>query len=242
VLHKTRGIVFHQIKYSETSIIAKIYTEVHGLQSYLVKGVRQRKSSIKAAYFQPLTLLDLVVQHKEKKDLQYIKEIKPAFHFKSIQTDVIKSTVAIFINEILYKSIKEEESNQKLFDFLYHAIQILDITDTLISNFHLIFMIQFSKYLGFFPKNNYSDSNKYFNLQDGEFQSAITDSMIFMNESLSTFLNHLLAKNFEEHAKININKNIREELTIKLLQYYEMHVSGFGKTKSLPILAEVLKK
>jgi len=242
MLHKTRGIVFHQIKYSESSVIVKIYTEKLGIQSYLVKGIRKKNPTIKPGYFQALTLLDLVVNKKEKKDLQFIKEIRLAYPFNTIHQNIVKSAVALFLNEILYKSIREEEANQKLFDFLYNTIKILDITDESLSLFHLIFMLQLSKYLGFFPKENYSEKDKFFNLQDGEFQPIPATEHIFLNEKQSRYLNILLSQNFENHSEITIQKNIRDELTIEILKYYQLHISGFSNLKSLPVLSEVLKQ
>ena len=242
MLHKTQGIVFHQIKYSDTSVIVKIYTEVLGLQSYLIKGIRKKNSKIKAGYFQPLSVLDLVVYHQEKKDLQYIKEIKLAFPFHSLHSNMVKSTIALFINEILYKSIREEEANQKLFDFLFHAIKILDITEESLSLFHLVFLIQLTKYLGFFPKDNYSEKNPFFNLQDGEFQYTNPDKNIFLDTTQSRYMNMLLYQKFEHLSTVKIPKKIRIELTGNIIRYFQLHISGFGQVKSLPVLVEVFHK
>ena len=114
MLHTTRGIVLHTTKYSETSLVAKIYTEVFGLQSYLVKGIRKQKAKLRPALFQPMTLADLVVYHKDKGSLQNIKESRIAVPYRSIPFDIRKSSMLLFINELLYKSIREEETNRKL--------------------------------------------------------------------------------------------------------------------------------
>src|SRR4051812_33656990 len=129
MLHKTRGIVFHVTPYAESSVVAKIYTEQLGLQSYLVNGVRSKKAKIKSGLLQPLSLLDMVVYHKDRGGLQRIKELRQATggQFSTIPFDVVKSSVVIFINEVLYKSVKEEEANPQLFDFIFHALQLLDI-------------------------------------------------------------------------------------------------------------------
>ncbi|MBE9480196.1 MAG: DNA repair protein RecO, partial [Bacteroidetes bacterium] len=141
MLFKTRGIVFHQIKYSESSVIAKIYTELFGIQSYLIKGVRNKKSKIKSALLQHLSIVDLVVYHKEKSNIQYIKEIRSEYQFTSIPFDIRKSSIAVFINEILYKSIHEEEANQNLFDYLLNSIKLLDMITKRFVDFHLLFTI-----------------------------------------------------------------------------------------------------
>src|SRR5580658_7988678 len=119
MFHKTKGIVLHTIKYSETSIIAKIYTEKLGLVSYMIKGVRSSKKTSKASLLQPLTLLDMEVSHRENKQLQYIKEFRRDYVYRSIPFDTIKSTVAIFLLELISKSIREQEQNAEMFEFIY---------------------------------------------------------------------------------------------------------------------------
>ena len=126
MLHKTRGIALHTVKFSETSIIAKIYTELFGLQSYLIKGIRKQHSRIKPGLFQPLTILDLTVYHKETGSLQSLKEVHNLYPYQSLPFDIMKSSIALFMNELIYKSIREEEPNQELFDFLFDACIDLD--------------------------------------------------------------------------------------------------------------------
>src|SRR3990172_7140574 len=122
MIYKTRGIVLHHIKYSETSVIAKIYTELFGLQSYLINGVRSQKAKVKANLLQPLSLVDMIVYHKEKKGLQRIRDVSGNPPLSSIPYDFPKSSVALFIAEILYKSIREEEANTNMFEFIFHSI------------------------------------------------------------------------------------------------------------------------
>src|SRR5436190_3456251 len=127
MLHKTRGIVFHVTHYSESSVVAKIYTELFGLQSYLVNSVRKKNSKIKTAALQPLALIDLVVYHKERSGLQRLADAKNNPALKSIPFDVRKSSIVLFMNEVLFKSVKEEEANQPLFDFIFNSVQLLDM-------------------------------------------------------------------------------------------------------------------
>src|ERR1051325_9557854 len=149
MLHKTKGIVFHVTPFSESSVVAKIYTALFGLQSYLINGVRNKKAKIKPGLLQPLSLLDMVVYHKERSGLQRLKEIRPSAsggQFTSIPFDVKKGSMVMFLNEVLYKSIKEEEANQQLFDFIFNAIQLLDVQPEANNDYHLLFLVQLTKY------------------------------------------------------------------------------------------------
>ena len=142
MLHKTRGIIFNTFKYSDNSVIAKVYTEQFGLQSYLINSVHGKNAGTRMAMLQPLTLVECVVYHKEKKQLQRLKEIKCEHPFVSIPSDVSKSAILLFLNEILYKSIREEEKNPELFDFLFTSLQVLDLKTENSNSFHLLFMVR----------------------------------------------------------------------------------------------------
>ena len=170
---KTRGIVLHSIKFSETSVIIKIYTEKLGLVSYMVKGVRSSKSKIKATLLQPLALLDMVVTHHENKQLQYIREFSRAYTYQTIPFDTLKSAVALFLLEVITKSVREHEQNEEMFGFIYDAFQILDESEKLDPHFHLIFLVRFSGFIGFMPQGNFSEENNYFNLTEGSCHSVV---------------------------------------------------------------------
>ena len=238
MLHHTRGIVFHQIKYSETSIIAKIYTELFGLQSYLIRGIRSKRSMVKPALLQHLTLVDLVAYHKEKKDIQSLKEIKIGYPLKTIHTEIKKSSIIVFLNEIIHKVIREEEANQPLFTFIYNSVISLDSKENSVSNFHLIFMTQLTKYLGFFPKNNYSKQNKYFNLQEGVFTSSLEDLLV--KEPFSGYLSALTISEIENPEKFSIQYQHRKDLLDIILKYYQLHIPVTLNIKSNTVLQAVL--
>jgi len=143
MIYKTRGIVLHHIKYAETSVIATIYTEQFGRQSYMINGVRGKKSRIKANVLQPLYLLNMEVYHKTTRDLQRVKELQHAYIFNSLPYDLKKSTLALFIAEILYQTLREQEPNPELFNYLYHSIQMLDIKNEGLTTFHIYFLLYF---------------------------------------------------------------------------------------------------
>ncbi len=239
MLQTTRGIVFNQVKYSETSVIAKIYTEEFGMQSYLVRGARKSKAKIKSAHLQHLTLVELEVNKRDSKDIQHLKGLKIAYPFQSIPFNIKKSSVIVFLNEVLYKTIKEEESNPELFNFLFNAIQFLDLTEESIAFFHHFFLIQLTRFLGFFPRSNFSEQNKYFDLQEGEFTSMQGPGSLFADLSLSDYLNQLILVNFEEIGSIKGNSQLRNELLEVLINYFRLHIPGISGFKSFEVLKEV---
>jgi DNA repair protein RecO (recombination protein O) len=238
-IHSTRGIVLHHFKYSESSIIAKIYTESFGIQSYIVRGVRKKGARIKAGLFQPLSLVELVVYYKEKNNIQNLKEIKSALPFTSIPFDINKSTIALFINEILYKCLKEEEANQATFKFLFDAIKFLDKETQRYSDFHLLFMIKLTKYLGFFPKQNYSSENTIFDLSEGIFVKTTPQHMHFIDNPLSKTMDSFLSIGFKDLQNTRIQIQNRRILLDKFIDYYRLHIEGFDNLKSYPVLKTV---
>jgi DNA repair protein RecO (recombination protein O) len=237
MLHSTKGIVFHSIKYSETSIIVKIYTELFGIQSYLIKGIRNAKSKIKPGLFQSMTLLDLVVYHKEKQSLQSVKEVQLSCPFKTIPFDIRKSSVALFINELVYKSIREEEANPELFGFLWHSCRELDETEESVSGFHLRFSLQLMQYLGIFPQNNQSDSFPIFNLREGYFQALVPNHPYYLEPEQSRVFSEILEMNTEYRIS---NTEYRNKMLETILLYYQLHLPGFKGVQSHHILHDVL--
>ena len=241
MLYSTRGIVLHTVKYSETSLIAKIYTETFGLQSYMVKGIRSKKSKIKTGLFQPLGLNDLVVYHKEKSSLQTIKEIQSAFPYKSVPFDIKKSSVALFMDELMYKSIHEEEKNQALFDFLWNSCILLDTITTPVAYFHLWFAAHFSAYLGFLPQMTFSKQNKWFNMHDGIFQESVPAHPEFMDESESRLFYDLLRMSPDVLGSLNFSRDTRNRVLDKILIFYVIHLPGFTELRSHQVLHTILE-
>lgn len=238
MLQKTRGIVIHQFRYSETSIIARIFTEDFGMQSFLVPGVKKSKSSMKSALFQPLNLVEMVAYLKPDNRLQRLKEIKTTHPLSSIPYESRKSSIALFLAEILLHSLREQEPNPYLFRFVLHSIETLDQTHHRIADFHLLFMIQLSKYLGFAPHPGYSEQTPWFNLKEGCFQSHELPHPS-LNKTLSFSLHCLNETETFESAHLRIPGHCRSELLRSLINYYRFHIDGFPEIKSLEILEMV---
>ena len=235
MLVKTRGIVLNHIKYRESSIIAKVYTEQLGVQSYIVNGVRKKGSGSRIALFQPFTLLDMVVYTSHKGGLTRISEYKSAYPFSSIPFDIRKSSILLFLSEIVSKTIKEEEENPQLFNFLYQSIILFDEQQEHFENFHLVFLLQLSHHLGFGPSSGAEIVEQVaFSANAQSATSAPTVLAIQIHEDL---FNQLLHHPEQAHVP---NGRVRRELLSILIRYYQLHVDRLGEIKSLAILSEVL--
>lgn len=245
MLYTSKGIVIHHFKYSEKSVIAKIYTEKYGLESFIVNGVRSKNSKNKAALLQPLSLVEINAFKKENKGLQQLKDIKSSYPFQEIPFHIYKTSIAFFIAEVLYKSIQEEERNDDLFSFLYGGIQMLDLQTepTHYVNFHLLFLAQLTKYLGFFPQNVntvFPQKTIFFDIQEGSFFDITPRHHFFLEHPLSSQLQLIFSLNFDKINQLDYDNSTRKLLLNALLNYYSMHLSNFSQLKSKEVLEEIL--
>jgi DNA repair protein RecO (recombination protein O) len=240
MIQRTRGIALHTVKFSETSIIAKVYTEQFGLQSFIIKGARKKGSKIRPGLFQPLTLLELTLYHREKNSLHTLKEAGIIHPYQTLHSDIRKSSIALFLAEVIYKSICEEESNPGLFGFLFETCMKLDGLQGTFPVFHLVFLARLTKFLGFQPENNFSGRMKYFNLLEGKFQPELSDIPYELNESNSRLFSEILSASYDTLEDFRIPAQVRNILLEKILQYYQLHHSGFREIKSHLVLHSVL--
>lgn len=236
MIETTKAIVINTIKYGDTSLIATCYTEKYGKKAYMLKGIlKAKKAKIKAAYFQPLMQLNLTANHNNKGNLNSLREAEVLNFYNSVYTDLKKQSIALFLAEILYYSIQEEEHNANLFQYLETSFLWLDVHDK-VSNFHLLFLVNLTKFLGFYPELNHVEY-PYFDLVEGSFTNKKHSQVIF-GENLMQF-KKLLGINFDVLSQINFNSTNRQTILNMLIKYFELHLSGFKKPKSLPILKSV---
>lgn len=232
---KTKAIVLSSLKFQEKSLIVKCFTQSHGLKSYFVRDAfSSRKSNQKIAYFQPMTVLDIEAVHKNKGTLESFKEIKIASPFHSIHSDIYKSTIVMFVSEILHHSIHEEEKNEHLFTFLETALEWLDNHDE-VANFHLILMLETTKYLGFYPDISDMDM-PFFEMTEGVFTPFHAISSLTEHET--NLFKKLVDLKFDNDQKVF--HVLERQIVLKILiDYYSFHLDGFKKPKSLDVLKEV---
>ena len=240
MLHKTRGIVFKTTDYGDNSIIVQIFTEKFGLQSYIVNGAKKPKAKIARNMFQPLHLLDMVVYYKNTGNMQRIKELKNSPLLRTIPYDVIKSSLAIFLNEVLYKAIKQQTADEHLFEFVFNAIEWLDHQTEGLANFHLFFLIRLTRYLGFYPDRYVAGNADYFDLKNGVFSNYKPDTVLYLSPPHTQNFTALLESTFENISQLKLTNDERRYLIQKLLDYYTLHIEGFGNIRSHEVLEEVL--
>ena len=240
MLHKTRGIVFKTTDYGDSSIIVQVFTEKFGLQSYIVNGAKKPKAKIARNMLQPLHLLDMVVYHKNNGTVQRIAELKNSPALQTIPYDVIKSCVVLFLNEVLYKAVRQQSADENLFGFVFSAIEWLDHQTTGLANFHLLFLIQLTRYIGFYPDRYLAGEADYFDLRNGVFCRYKPDGTFYLSPPHTQNFSALLQCSFENISAVKLTNDDRRYLIQKLLEYYTLHIEGFGNIRSHEVLEEVL--
>ncbi|WP_316816393.1 DNA repair protein RecO [Pedobacter nyackensis] len=240
MLHKTRGIVLKTTLYSESSVVVQIFTEKFGIQSYMINGVKKTKAKIRMNMLQPLHLVDMVVYHKPNVGIQRVSELRPAPVFRTIPYDIIKSTIVQFLNEVLYKSIRQQTTDGYLFDFIFNALCWFDETEELNVNFHLAFLLKLSRFLGFAPSTQTKSDQSYFDLQEGEFRSSLPVHAYFLDKYDASLFISLFSLPFEKINEINMENQTRRSILDKILVYYTLHTASFGDIRSHQVLEDVL--
>jgi len=235
---KTKGIVFRSIKYRETSLIVDIYTRENGLLSFIVNGVRKPKSKMGASMFQHASLVDMVAYHKQGGGLSRIKEIKSTYPYRFIPYEIGKSSVALFMLELARNSIIEEESNYELYDFLERYFMLLDQTQERIALLHIKFMIELTRYIGFYPSLP-EEGNSIFNLEAGRYAPAHHIGTYLMDETQSEALATIMQTAPEEVHGLSVHKHVRSGLIDQLIVYYRLHIEGFRPLKSYDVLKQI---
>ena len=242
-MHKTKGIVLRTVKYGDSSLVVTVFTELFGVQTYLVNGVRSSKNkSAKANYFLPGAILDLVVYHSPQNNLQRIREFGWSVLYQELLSDVIKNSIALFMVEILHKCLKQPEPHAELFYFCEDALLHLDAADKKVTaNFPLYFSLHLPQFFGFRMNDDYDESQTILDLQEGCFESAQPAHQNFI-EGENAFITSQLLKIMMPHelSQLRLNQDTRRKLLLQYQLYYTLHIPEFGKMKTLEVLHEVL--
>ncbi|MCW5917458.1 MAG: DNA repair protein RecO [Ferruginibacter sp.] len=242
--HQTKAIILQTVKYGETSLVVTALTCRFGLQTYLINGVRtQKKGGTKAGMFQPAAVLDMVVYHQDQKNLQRVKEASWAILFHHLFSDVIKNNIALFMIELLHKSIRQPEENTHLFDFTEDALLHLDTAEPAgAANFPLFFSLHLTHFLGFRPQSNPNLTPPfYLDLSEGTFIKEPPPHSHFLDTSMAETISELLKMQHPgELVQLPLNKQVRRTLLHAMEEYYTLHIPGFKKLRTLQVLNEVL--
>jgi len=233
---RTKAVVLSKQRFKDHDLIVKCYTHRYGIKSYILKNIlKSKKGKLKPAYFQLFTLLEIEGDHKDSRSLQYIRDVKLSYNTNTIHTNVVKSSIVLFLAEILSGILKEEESNDALFNFIEASIKWFETHDTY-SNFHLIFLLELTKYLGFYPDLN--DRYDYFDLAEGKYQATNSGIYCISDENLM-YLKQVLGIKFDGNKKLQMSGDQKREFLSMILLYFKLHLDGFKEPKSLAILNEV---
>ena len=245
LLHQTKGIVLRTVKYGETSLVVSIFTELFGLQQYMVNGVRSAKksSSISIAQLQAGNLLDLIVYQNEKQVLQRIKECKIAYNFTSIYMDITKNAILLFMIELLQKCLKQPDAHPELFYFLEDMLKGLDHANPKqTANVPLFYTIHLSHFFGFRLMDNFSADRTCLDLHEGRFVENAPSHQLVIHPPLSEKLSQVLrVLQIAELEEVELNKNQRNSLLDDLLRFYAEHVHPFGSMRSLAVIRTVME-
>jgi DNA repair protein RecO (recombination protein O) len=239
MLVSCQGVVFHTIKYGDTSLITRIFTREMGVQSFLIKGARSQKGTIRPSHLIPMNLVDLVFIKQPNRSLHSIKELRCEPLLSDLMTHPNKRSIAMFMAEVLYKTIREEEKNTDLFDFISGSLQILDAQQSGYQLFPHYFLVQLTRYLGFFPDLNHSEG-LFFDLIEGKFSAEKGIGSHRLNEMESRWFYRLASSSFNEIASLAHESSERRNLLDGILRYYQIHFDQFSQINSHEIFREVL--
>jgi len=233
----THAIVLSKLKYRDNDLIVKCYTKQLGIVSFLLRGVlKSKKGQSKTAYFQSLTQLQLGFNYNENRGLQTLKEVKIDYIYTTLHSHVLKSAIVMFLSEVLSNALREEEANTNLFSYLENTLVWLDVHEAY-ANFHLLFLVKLTKYLGFYPDITQIDY-PYFNLLEGKFE-ATEKPLYSVGGSEVLLLKKILNTTFDTLIDLKINAKQRQVFLNSILRYYELHLGSFKPPKSLKIFNQV---
>lgn len=235
---KTTGIIFRQTRFKESSLILDIYTEEAGLQSFISNGVFSKSNQKLASTLQLMNIIDLVAYYREDKDLHRIKEVSRTIIYQNLPFDIRRSAIGMFLLEICRKCIRSHQQNSSLFLFIKNAFVDLDQKEPFDPNFHICFMINLMSYLGFQPQNNYSDEFSCFDLANGVFSSASSETLYHLSNESSKIFSGLLS-GLPSHTLFH-NSQQRRQMIQALVIYFQLHIENFGKIRSLDVFHEIL--
>lgn len=239
MIEKTKGIVLHQIKYTDSGIVAQLYTRKSGRQSFLIRGVRNKKAGRHNVFFQPMFILELITYNKESRSMQTIKEFTVSYTPSDIHSNIRKSCVAIFLGEVLTSVLREESPNEELFDFIEESIIYFDRCSDGYANFHIAFLAGLSSYLGFEPAKRASANDHFFDMMNGIFVQVPLLSGSYASREVSQVLSEFFSSSYEQIKDISLTGSFRYKVLETLVNYYSLHLPGLRKIRSLEVLKEV---
>ncbi len=239
MLKSSKGIILQRRKFGETGFICDVLTKEDGKQSYIFKGLYSKKKKNISFHLHPLQLMDFEIFYKEGKKLNSVKNYHPYVILKDIPYNIFKSSTSTFISEIINKVIYEEAYGNDLYEYIENSIIYIDNTDENTPNFHLFFLLHFTKFLGFFPNNNYSEENIYLNIEEGNFTSLKGSSTTGPNTAKA--IHRLMNTRLDNLNDIKFDREARNILLDTIIHFYNIHLDRNIKIKSLNVIREIFE-
>lgn len=236
---KTTGIILHQVKHTDSSSIVTIYTREFGRVAYMVRGANKKKSACRAALMQPLSIVEMNVTHHPKKEIQNIRDMRIAIPFTQIPFDPVKNGIALFITEVLYKTLKHAVSDEELFCFIESSICELDLCQKGVGNFHLVFMAGLAKRLGFAPNVEHVENPRYFDMVNGVFEVQKPLHFHFLEADSALLFKDIMCVDYDFLHTLSITRKKRTEALYSLVDYFKIHLPEFHSLKSISVLQEL---
>lgn len=243
MLIKTNAIVLNSLKYGESQLIVDIFTESHGRLSFMQRIPRTSRSGVKKQFFQPLTLLNIEFDYRASQKLQHIKEASVAWPFVSLPFDALKLSIALFVAEFTSYCTRSEQANPSLYLFIENSVRWLDACERGFTNFHIIYMLHLTRFIGFYPNLDDEDidtgCNTYFDMRAGSFVKHVPVHSDFLRPDEARKIRLLMRLNYTTMRLLSLSRSERNRIVEVILQYYRLHQPAFPDMKSLPVLQQL---
>ena len=241
MLTKTRAIILRNLKFGEQKLIIDMLTEKEGRVAVAIHIPKTQKGKLKKQYFQPMNILDVEIDLRPRVQLQHLRDARIAFPYSSIPFDPHKLSITLFLAEFLYHSTRDEQQNPNLFAYVEHSMQWLDGCLGAFANFHLVFMMRLSRFIGFFPYIEDYQTGDYFDMRAASFSSHAPLHTDFLNQEDSGRINTLMRMNYESMHLFKMSHDDRNRIIDVIISYYRLHVPNFPELKSLGVMKEMWK-
>ncbi|MFR9166403.1 MAG: DNA repair protein RecO [Dysgonomonas sp.] len=239
MLHKLQGVVLSSINYNDKYLLVSVYTDASGRVTYMIPKSSSKTANVKRKMFSPLAVLDIEADHRNNRDIQRIKEARFVFPLLSIPENLAKTSMAFFLSEFLSKILREVNENKYLFDFLVSSVQVLEYADKSVANYHLVFMLKLTRFLGFSPNfEGYCEGN-IFDMLNGVFVGNVPAHNHYLSRNDSMAFARLARINYENMHLFRFSRQDRINIINRILEYYRIHLTDFPPIKSLDVLHEL---
>lgn len=239
MLVKTNAIVLNALKYGESQIIVDMFTESHGRLSFMQRIPRTSRSGVKKQLFQPLTILEIEFDFRPTQKLQRVKDASIACPFASIPFDAMKLSIALFVAEFTGYCTRSEQANPSLYMFVENSVRWLDASVHDFVNFHIVYMLHMTRFIGFYPNLDEDDRNCYFDMRAGCFVANVPPHSDFLQPDEAAKIRMLMRLNYTTMRLLSLSRSERNRIIEVILTYFRLHQPGFPDMKSLPVLAQL---